>query len=52
MHRLILLGAVVLVVLCPAGSAAEELTTFGRALFLDPNLSEPPGQSCATCHDP
>lgn len=24
----------------------------GRALFFDANLSEPPGQSCASCHDP
>lgn len=23
----------------------------GRALFFDPSLSSPPGQSCATCHD-
>ena len=24
----------------------------GRRLFSDPNLSEPPGTSCASCHDP
>lgn len=30
------------------GAAAE----FGRALFFDTDLSEPRGQSCATCHDP
>ncbi len=24
----------------------------GRALFFDPNLSEPKGQSCASCHQP
>lgn len=24
----------------------------GRLLFTDENLSSPPGQSCATCHDP
>ena len=23
----------------------------GQALFFDPSLSSPPGQSCATCHD-
>ncbi len=31
---------------------ADPLVEFGRALFFDPNLSEPPGQACATCHDP
>jgi cytochrome c peroxidase len=30
-------------------SPIEEL---GKALFFDPNLSTPPGQSCATCHAP
>jgi len=32
--------------------AAESLEVLGRALFFDTNLSEPRGQSCATCHDP
>ncbi|HEY6011290.1 MAG TPA: cytochrome-c peroxidase, partial [Nitrospirota bacterium] len=26
--------------------------SLGRALFFDPQLSNPPGQSCASCHDP
>lgn len=26
--------------------------SLGRALFFDTRLSEPPGQSCASCHDP
>ncbi|HNQ78474.1 MAG TPA: cytochrome c peroxidase [Acidobacteriota bacterium] len=30
-------------------NAKEEL---GRLLFFDESLSSPPGQSCATCHDP
>lgn len=30
-------------------SPIEEL---GKLLFFDENLSEPPGQSCASCHDP
>jgi cytochrome c peroxidase len=30
----------------------DALTEFGRALFFDADLSEPRGQSCATCHDP
>lgn len=30
-------------------SPQEEL---GKALFFDKNLSTPPGQSCASCHDP
>ena len=31
---------------------ADPLVDLGRALFTDPNLSEPPGQACATCHNP
>jgi len=27
-------------------------TDLGRQLFFDPLLSNPPGQSCASCHDP
>ncbi|PTL84199.1 cytochrome C [Vitiosangium sp. GDMCC 1.1324] len=30
-------------------SPTEQL---GRSLFFDRNLSEPPGQACASCHDP
>ena len=30
----------------------NDLVDLGRALFFDTNLSEPPGQACATCHDP
>ncbi len=26
--------------------------TLGKAIFFDTNLSTPPGQSCASCHDP
>jgi len=33
-------------------SPAENLVVLGRALFFDTRLSEPPGQACATCHDP
>ncbi|QWV93040.1 cytochrome-c peroxidase [Geomonas oryzisoli] len=36
-------------------SAAIELSpmeSLGKALFFDPSLSNPPGQSCASCHDP
>jgi cytochrome c peroxidase len=32
--------------------AAAELVRLGREIFNDPNLSEPAGTSCATCHDP
>lgn len=38
-----------------ATAAAQELTPveqLGKALFFDPNLSTPPGQSCAVCHAP
>lgn len=38
-----------------AGVEARDLTQMeqlGKLLFFDTNLSTPPGQSCATCHDP
>jgi cytochrome c peroxidase len=31
---------------------AAELIALGRAIFSDPNLSDPPGTACASCHDP
>ena len=30
----------------------EDLVALGKAIFFDPTLSLPPGQSCASCHDP
>jgi len=39
----------------PATGAAADgdaLVTLGRLLFFDAGLSEPPGQACATCHEP
>lgn len=38
-----------------AGAPGQELTPIqqlGKSLFFDTNLSTPPGQSCAACHDP
>jgi cytochrome c peroxidase len=32
--------------------AADAVVTLGRLLFFDAGLSEPPGQACATCHEP
>ncbi len=32
--------------------ALTDLQLFGKRLFEDTNLSEPRGQSCASCHDP
>jgi cytochrome c peroxidase len=29
-----------------------DIVALGKAIFFDANLSLPPGQSCATCHDP
>jgi cytochrome c peroxidase len=29
-----------------------DIVALGKAIFFDSNLSLPPGQSCATCHDP
>jgi cytochrome c peroxidase len=31
---------------------ADPRAELGRVLFFDPSLSEPAGQSCASCHDP
>ena len=38
----------------PADHQAEftNKERLGKLLFFDPNLSTPPGQSCATCHSP
>lgn len=33
-------------------SALNEIDQLGRLLYFDASLSEPAGQSCATCHDP
>jgi cytochrome c peroxidase len=34
------------------GGEASGLVALGRTIFFDTRLSEPPGMSCATCHDP
>ncbi len=36
----------------PLPTVDGTIADLGRLLFFDSNLSEPPGQSCATCHDP
>ena len=33
-------------------TALEPLEQLGKAIFFDASLSNPPGQSCASCHDP
>jgi cytochrome c peroxidase len=35
-----------------ATSNMESRVPLGRKIFLDANLSDPPGTSCASCHDP
>jgi cytochrome c peroxidase len=54
-------GIVLLVVLIPASAMASpkpvmselsNLEKLGEFLYFDTNLSEPDGQSCASCHDP
>jgi cytochrome c peroxidase len=48
--------SLVLVLVCACSLTPEEELSLsrkvGRALFMDDRLSEPAGQSCATCHDP
>lgn len=34
------------------GNAAAGKELLGKQLFFDTNLSSPPGQACASCHDP
>jgi cytochrome c peroxidase len=55
------LGLALVLVILGYGSAARaqeatlqltSLETLGKAIFFDSNLSLPPGQSCASCHDP
>jgi cytochrome c peroxidase len=36
----------------PLGEANPALVALGRKIFFDSNLSEPPGTSCASCHEP
>ena len=35
-----------------AGNADGGIVELGRAMFFDTRLSKPPGQSCASCHEP
>jgi cytochrome c peroxidase len=46
------LAAVAVFSLAGTAGAAGDKAQLGRLLFFDSNLSQPPGQSCATCHDP
>jgi cytochrome c peroxidase len=36
----------------PEPSASSPRVDLGRKAFFDPGLSDPPGTSCASCHDP
>jgi cytochrome c peroxidase len=36
----------------PSDAPESPRVTLGRRIFFDVNLSEPPGTSCASCHDP
>jgi len=36
----------------PPATSPAELVALGRRIFDDPKLSQPPGTSCASCHDP
>lgn len=35
-----------------AEARVQAIGNLGKRIFFDPNLSSPPGQSCASCHDP
>jgi cytochrome c peroxidase len=56
MHVAAMLIAVLLAA-CPSPAGAEaprliSVEQLGKILFFDTSLSDPPGQSCATCHAP
>lgn len=36
----------------PGGKQLSQKAQLGQKLFFDTNLSTPPGQACASCHDP
>jgi cytochrome c peroxidase len=36
----------------PALPSSERRVALGRVMFFDPHFSDPPGTSCASCHDP
>jgi len=50
-HRLL---AAIPLTLAPATTAIAEdqLATLGKVIFFDTELSDPPGQACASCHGP
>ena len=55
MGRLLLVSLAAVLALIPIESSAAALTPveeLGKKLFFDTNLSSPPGQACAGCHDP
>ncbi len=55
MRTLISIATCVAAACTSAGGVATTQTTkeaLGALLFADPSLSEPAGESCATCHDP
>jgi cytochrome c peroxidase len=52
---ILLVGAIFIIFPSVQSATAEDLTpleTLGKELFFDSNLSNPQGQSCASCHDP
>ncbi len=48
----LLIGLVCATGLAGCADRDEQRVALGRALFFDSTLSEPAGQSCASCHDP
>ena len=49
---LILISVLVIVLRKPAAASPADLEKLGEFLYFDENLSEPAGQSCASCHHP
>ncbi|MEA3277462.1 MAG: cytochrome c peroxidase [Pseudomonadota bacterium] len=43
---------ITLLAAAPPALASDPLAELGRQIFFDATLSEPPGQSCASCHSP
>jgi cytochrome c peroxidase len=54
-NKTLLFAAILSMCFCAEKTKVAKLNPIeelGKKLFFDTNLSEPPGQSCAACHDP
>ena len=48
----LMIGTALLCAIPSVAMAEPTIQSVGKAIYFDTNLSAPPGQSCASCHDP